>query len=284
MTDLQLGYLNLKLNQEKLAQEMELGHQQLEETSRHNRATEDAAREQLLVNWFDANSGRMNAESNAKNAESNRMNAETNRLNYSVNLMNARTNQYNAQTNRMNAETNRLNYQVNAYSAVSGRMQAEAAQQNARTAASRESWEHQYAAQEQSRANEILPYQRDLLSAQAKQYSARGDLASAQTAGQHWQTRILEDEWASGYAAAKAKELESRTALNQQQIDSGYWAQHTELEQQKSQNLTGQNWGQWISNIYNGLSLPANLYDRYKDIFADLGELDNVTSWVLQMP
>lgn len=262
MTDLQLGYLNLKLNQEKLDREMELGQQQFEETARHNRTTEDAAREQLLVNWYDARTGRQNAESNARNAESNRMNAETNRLNYGVNAMNA-------STNRMNAETNRLNYYVNQYSAVSGRIQAQAAQRNADTSARRESWEHQYAAQEQSRYNQLLPYQQAESQARANQLNAQSDLAKAQRAEQTWRTKAAEQEWASDLASAKANQLRTQSALNQQQIDSGYWSQHTELEQQKSQNLTGENWGQWISNTHQILTMPANLWESYKDIIGD---------------
>lgn len=99
------------------------------ETQRHNRATEEAALQQIGVAWHQAQSGRISAEANRRNvdvnmynAETNRYNADTNRQNAFVNQWNAAINERNAATNERNAATNERNAQSNAFNAETNRM------------------------------------------------------------------------------------------------------------------------------------------------------------------
>jgi hypothetical protein len=261
MTELQLGFKEYELAKRKFEQELELESQKLQETERHNKESEGVAREQLLIGWFDANSGRMNAETNrlnygvnAKNAESNAMNAETNRLNYYVNKQNADTNAYNASTNRMNAETNRMNAQTmqysartdrmnaltnqrnaatNEYNAQSNRIQANAAARNAATQADRVAFENRMASEANRRANELQPYELQYTQARAAQASAS-----------------------------------ALDTLNK--VDAGYWQQFVEYTQQQSQESTARTWGQWIKNVGGILTLPANVATPYLDMVGSL--------------
>lgn len=97
----------------------------LQETIRHNKATEGLSGEQNRIALIQAEAAKSQAETAAKRLPIEQMNAETNRLNYGVNLQNAGTNAYNADINRMNAETNarnaatnERNADINAYNAA----------------------------------------------------------------------------------------------------------------------------------------------------------------------
>jgi chromosome segregation ATPase len=89
----------------------------LQETIRHNKATENLTSEQNKISQIQAEAAKSQAETAAARIPIDRMNAETNRLNYGVNLQNAGTNAYNADINAQNAATNARNAEINAQNA-----------------------------------------------------------------------------------------------------------------------------------------------------------------------